>query len=304
LTGAVIRRDTPETRIRPLFSSLDSETLESAAFFLAKLVLGAYIGCNVIGMPIPENPEKVPSVRVRFLGSGDAFGSGGRLQTCILIESGGFHSLVDCGASSLIALKRAAVDPNDVATILVSHLHGDHFGGLPFFILDGQFSRRTDRLLVAGPPGLAERVTQAMEILFPGSPRAHRKFETAFLEFTDGTPTTIGCMRVTPFEVVHACGAPPYALRIELDGRTIVYSGDTEWTDRLIPAAAGADLFIAEAYHYEKSVRFHLDYATLVQHCDQLGYKRLIITHMGPDMLARAAALPVEAAHDGLQVLL
>lgn len=50
-------------------------------------------------------------MRVRFLGSGDAFGSGGRLQTCILLESEGLRCLVDCGASSLIALKRAAIDP-------------------------------------------------------------------------------------------------------------------------------------------------------------------------------------------------
>jgi ribonuclease BN (tRNA processing enzyme) len=246
----------------------------------------------------------VARVRVRFLGSGDAFGSGGRLQTCILIESGDFRCLVDCGASSLIALKRAAVDPNGIDTILVTHLHGDHFGGIPFLILDGQFSGRSGRLLVAGPPGIAERVSQAMEVFFPGSSRAQRKFETEFLELADGAPSTVGRLRVTPFEVIHACGAPPYALRIDLDGRTIAYSGDTEWTDRLLPAAADADLFIVEAYFHDKHVRFHLDYGTLAQHRAQLGCKRLIVTHMSPDLLARVAELPVEAAHDGLEVSL
>lgn len=243
-------------------------------------------------------------MRVRFLGTGDAFGSGGRLQTCILLESGGFHCLVDCGASSLIALKRAAVDPNDIETILVTHLHGDHFGGIPFLILDGQFSRRSRRLLVVGPPGLADRVTQAMEVFFPGSSRTRRKFETEFLELVDGTPAAVGPLRVTPYEVIHACGAPPYALRVELDGRTVVYSGDTEWTDRLIPAVAGADLFISEAYFYDKSVRFHLDYATLAHHRSRLDCKRLIVTHMGPEMLAHLPELSVEAAHDGLEVSL
>jgi ribonuclease BN (tRNA processing enzyme) len=247
---------------------------------------------------------EMASVRVRFLGSGDAFGSGGRLQTCILIESSGLRCLVDCGASLLIALKRAAIDPNNIDTILVTHLHGDHFGGVPFFILDGQFSRRLSSLLVVGPPGLTERVTQAMEIFFPGSSRAQRKFATEFLELADGVPATVGRLRVTPFEVVHACGAPPYALRLELDGRTIVYSGDTEWTDRLVPAAAGADLFICEAYFHDKPVRFHLDYATLMRRRCQLSCKRLIVTHMGPDMLARVAELPVETAHDGLAVSL
>jgi ribonuclease BN (tRNA processing enzyme) len=244
------------------------------------------------------------SVRVRFLGSGDAFGSGARLQTCILLESGGFRCLVDCGASSLIALKRAKVDPNDIETILITHLHGDHFGGIPFLVLDGQFSRRSRPLLVVGPPGLTERVTQAMEVFFPGSSRAQRKFDMKCLELADGAPATVGPVRVTPYEVVHACGAPPFALRIEINGRTIVYSGDTEWTDRLIDAASGADLFICEAYYYDKAVRFHLDYATLARHRARLGCKRLIVTHMGADMLARVTELPVEAAHDGLEVSL
>jgi ribonuclease BN (tRNA processing enzyme) len=244
------------------------------------------------------------SVRIRFLGSGDAFGSGGRLQTCILVESGGFRCLVDCGASSLIALERAAVGPSDIDAILVTHLHGDHFGGIPFLVLDGQFSRRSRRLLVAGPPGLTERAAQAMEVLFPGSSRAQRRFETEFVELPEGSPSSLGPLRVTPYEVVHACGAPPYALRVELDGRTIVYSGDTEWTERLLPAAAGADLFIAEAYFFDKPVRFHLDYATLMRHRSRLDCKRLIVTHMGPDMLVRVAGLPVEAAHDGLEVWL
>jgi ribonuclease BN (tRNA processing enzyme) len=220
------------------------------------------------------------------------------------MESSDFACLIDCGASSLIALKRAAVDPNEIDAILITHLHGDHFGGIPFLILDGQFSRRSRRLLIAGPPGLTERVVQAMEVFFPGSSRAERRFEVMFLELAEATTMAVGPLQVTPYEVVHACGAPPYALRVELDGRTVVYSGDTAWTDRLVSAVAGADLFISEAYFYEKPVRFHLDYATLMRHRSKLDCRRLIVTHMAPDMLARIPELPIEAAHDGLEVSL
>jgi ribonuclease BN (tRNA processing enzyme) len=243
-------------------------------------------------------------MRVQFLGSGDAFGSGGRLQACILLDAGTSRLLLDCGASSLIALKRAGVDPNEIDALLISHLHGDHFGGIPFFLLDGQFSKRSRPLVVAGPPGLERRAIEAMEVLFPGSSRASRRFATRFCELAEGEPTAVGEARVTGYEVVHACGAPPYALRVELAGRTIAYSGDTEWTDRLLAATTGADLFIAEAYFYEKPVRFHLDWAALARRREALGAKRLVVTHMGPDMLARVAELPVEAAADGLELTL
>ena len=78
-------------------------------------------------------------MRLQFLGSGDAFGSGGRFNMCILVESEATRFLVDCGASSLIAMKRLGVSPNSIDTILITHLHADHFGGLPFFILNEQF---------------------------------------------------------------------------------------------------------------------------------------------------------------------
>jgi ribonuclease BN (tRNA processing enzyme) len=72
------------------------------------------------------------TIQVRFLGSGDAFGSGGRLQTCICIKTANSTFLVDCGASALIAMHRYGVVPNDIDMILLTHLHGDHFGGIPF----------------------------------------------------------------------------------------------------------------------------------------------------------------------------
>lgn len=244
------------------------------------------------------------TVRIRFLGSGDAFGSGGRLQTCILAEAEGYFCLIDCGASSLIALKRAGVDPNQIGTVLISHLHGDHFGGLPFLVLDGQFSGRRDPLRVAGPPGLRARTTDAMEVLFPGSSGARRRFGFRFQELSDGAPASVGPLRVTAYEVVHACGAPPYALRIEINGRVVAYSGDTEWTDRLIEAASGADLFICESYYYEKRVPFHLDYSTLMEHRSELNCKRVVLTHMSSDMLSRLGQLEVQSADDGLEIVL
>ena len=103
------------------------------------------------------------SVEIQFLGSGDAFGNGGRLQACIHVQTAETQFLLDCGASAVIGMKRFGVDPSRIDWILISHLHGDHFAGIPFLILDGQFSRRTRPLRIAGPPGVAKRVLAALD---------------------------------------------------------------------------------------------------------------------------------------------
>ena len=241
-------------------------------------------------------------MKVRFLGSGDAFGSGGRFQTCIHLQSNAGGMLLDCGASSLIAMRRFGLEPQTIDTVILSHLHGDHFGGVPFLILDGQFKRRTRPLIVAGPPGVEARVHEAMEVFFPGSTRIERKFDTRFIELADRVPIEVGPARVTGFAVVHASGATPFALRVVAEDRIVTYSGDTEWTESLVDAARGADLFIAEALFYDKRVKYHLDLTTLLQHRARLDCRRLVVTHMGEDMLARLDGLAVEAAEDGKEL--
>lgn len=238
-------------------------------------------------------------IEVTFLGSGDAFGSGGRLQTCMHVDAGATRFLIDCGTTALIAMRRYGIDPNQIDLIVLSHLHGDHFGGLPFIILDGQFARRTKPLRIAGPPGTRARLDAAMEVFFPGSTKVERKFEVDVTELSPGTASALDAVTVTPQQVNHPCGAPPLALRIDVAGKTLCYSGDTEWTDALIDAARGADLFVAEAYFWDRKVKFHLDFATLWSHREAIGAKRLVVTHMSPDMLRRLADLPCEYAEDG-----
>jgi ribonuclease BN (tRNA processing enzyme) len=240
------------------------------------------------------------TIQVRFLGSGDAFGSGGRLQTCIWIKAPTSTFLVDCGASALIAMRRFGVAPNDIDLILLTHLHGDHFGGLPFFVLDAQLiSKRSRPLVIVGPPGTKRRVAEAMEIFFPGSTRVQRSFSLDIRELRLDQPQTLGGVTVTAYPVQHPSGDPSLALRMECQGKTITYSGDTEWTETLLPAARGADLLIAEAYFFAKKVKFHLDFQTLMAHLDELQPKRLIVTHMSEDMLTRLDELLCEFAEDG-----
>ncbi|MFN3231570.1 MAG: MBL fold metallo-hydrolase [Alphaproteobacteria bacterium] len=239
-------------------------------------------------------------MRLHFIGSGDAFGSGGRFNTCFRVERPGGAFLIDCGASSMVAMRQQGIDPNSIGTIFISHLHGDHFGGLPFFILDAQFySKRREPLTLIGPPGFEKRLMEAMEVFFTGSSAATRKFDTIVHEVAPDETLDINGVTVMAVEVNHACGAPPLGLRLTCDGKTIAYSGDSEWTDALIRLGRDADLFIVEALTYERKISQHLDYASVLENEERIGAERIILTHFGPDMLSRLGDAKHEVAEDG-----
>lgn len=242
-------------------------------------------------------------VRIQFIGTGDAFGSGGRFNTCFRVERPQGDFLIDCGASSLVALRKLEVDLNAIQTIFVTHLHGDHFGGLPFFILDAQFySRRQAPLTLVGPPGFRARLAEAMEVFFPGSSSASRKFETVVHEVAPASVTEHGDITLTTAEMRHACGAPALGLRFELDGKIIAYSGDGEWSDALLTLGREADLFIVEALSFEKQISQHLNYLSVRDNEKLIGAKKIMLTHFGPDMLGRLGEAAHEPASDGLVV--
>lgn len=242
------------------------------------------------------------TVRVRLIGCGDAFSSGGRLQTTIHLEGAGEPLMMDCGATVLAGLKREGIDPGSIGWVALSHLHGDHFAGIPWLIMDGRFSGRTEPLVVAGPPDLEQRVKQAFEALYPGSFGAERPFELRFVELTMGWTEELGSATVTPYEALHQSGSSSYSLRVSYGGKVIAYSGDTEWSNNLLDAARGADLFICECNFFDEQVPGHLNYKTLIAKRDQMDCARLLLTHMSEDMLGRVKELDVETAHDGMLV--
>jgi ribonuclease BN (tRNA processing enzyme) len=243
-------------------------------------------------------------MRLTIVGSGDAFGSGGRFNTCFRIETDGRVILLDFGASSLVALRAQGIDPNTVDGIMISHLHGDHFGGLPFLLLDGQFlSRRTRPLVVAGPPGSRDRIKALLEIFFPRSSATKWRFPWEVIEIKPGVADEFLGLKVLTAEVIHPSGAPSTAVRLADGHSVLAYSGDTEWTDALLPIADGADLLIIECYEHARPVAGHLSWSVLKTRLGDLRARRIMITHMNPSMLARieeATSLGLLVAEDGL----
>jgi ribonuclease BN (tRNA processing enzyme) len=242
-------------------------------------------------------------MQLRFVGCGDAFGSGGRQNTCFHVTGSRVNFLIDCGATSLPALKRLDISRDEIDLILITHFHGDHFGGLPFLLLEAQFTRRSRPLVIAGPQGIETRLTQLMEALFEHSSRTKQKFDLSVVALKPEERRSFGAVDVTPYPVVHGeFGGPFLAYRVEAEGRVIAYSADTEWTETLIPVGRDADLFICEAYYYDRIVKNHLSLKTLESHLPEIQPKRLVLTHMSDDMLARLDTLDHAAASDGMVV--
>lgn len=155
-------------------------------------------------------------ITVRFVGAGDAFGSGGRFQTCIVVDGPGCRFAIDFGASSLIALSQQGIEHNSLDAILLTHLHRDHAAGVPFLLIDAMLAARRTRPLAA-------------------------KFPLDWIEMEPGRGQPVLDLVVTPERARHTRETNPTALRIQVGDRVVTYPGDTEWTptSRGTPAGSG-----------------------------------------------------------------
>ena len=197
--------------------------------------------------------------------------------------------------------------------MLITHLHGDHYGGLPLMIVEAcvnvhegsPYPSRRRPLRIAGPAETEERVRQLLDLFSWRTPFAEMK-DAGLLDFIILEPrreSVIGGLTVTAFPVLHYTPEAT-ALRVTIGGRTIAYSGDTGWSDTLREVAADADLFICQAYTIDVPQRGLLNYRTLQEHRAQLACKRLVLTHIGAQMQNRLAEVTEEVAGDGLVITL
>ena len=96
-------------------------------------------------------------------------------------------------------MNRYQVNPNEINLILISHLHGDHYGGIPFFINGAQpIFKRTKPLTIIGPPGTKQILINAMDMMFLGSSGFKRNFSLNIMEYSDRRQETAGDVTTVP----------------------------------------------------------------------------------------------------------
>ena len=237
-------------------------------------------------------------MKLHILGCGDAFGNGGRNQSAYLVEASDRLFLMDCGPTTLLAMKRAGFDPRRLDIVFFSHLHGDHFGGLPVLFISYLYEHPRDKPLhIVGPSGSEEKVVELYRLMYGGDLPPLR-----FHVLHPGKPEVILGIHVFPFRVPHQIQAISLGLKISYEGKRILFSGDSAWTDLFIAQARGVDLFLCECSFYQENTANHLNYKTLEQKLTRLECKKLVLTHLGEEVLQRREELAAICAEDGMVI--
>ncbi|MBW2666143.1 MAG: MBL fold metallo-hydrolase [Deltaproteobacteria bacterium] len=242
---------------------------------------------------------------VVFIGTSDAFGSGGRRQSATLVRGPNGAFLLDCGMTTGTGLCELGIERNEIDTILVSHFHADHFGGIPPFMLASLYEDgRRHPLRIAGPPGIRDWVHNLAGAMGYAMEDRHWPFEISFDELPLGAPKEIGPVRTYAFETHHQPHTFPHGIICETGAHRIAYSGDTGWFDDLPRLVAGSDLFISECTNHVNGFEYHLSHEVLVEKKSQFDCGRILLTHLGSEMANRRGNCDFETADDGLVVKL
>ena len=211
---------------------------------------------------------------VLFLGSGNAFGADGRAFSSFLLNG---RYLFDCGPTLLQQMHKAQLTSDEIETVFISHFHADHFFGLAFLLLAAKYGGRTADLTIVGPPGIKERTEQLLALGYP-SVIENPNYERRFVEVADGSCQKFGELSLTAARVEHVDEFECFAYRAEIDGRSLVFSGDTTLCDGLLRLVDGADVIVTECSCIDVPV--HLNPAGVAEVARRAPGAEIIVTHL------------------------
>ena len=242
---------------------------------------------------------------VVFIGTSDAFGAGGRRQSAIFARGERGGMLFDCGGTTNTGMAQLGLSRDEVDVILISHFHGDHFGGIPAFLYAALYTdARKHPLQIVGPPDVQQRVEGLAIALGYHLEDRQWSFPIEYRELHASQGLDVGPARIEAFATRHQPEAHPQGYRVQLGRERIAYSGDTGWFDDLPNQVAASDLFICECTLHDADLDFHLSLEELREHREDFDCGRLILTHLGEGMTRERGQIEIETADDGMAVKL
>ena len=240
-----------------------------------------------------------------FVGTSDAFGGGGRRQSAYLVRGPSGGVLLDCGQTTGTGLGDLGIPLAEIDTIVVSHFHADHFGGIPLFLLASLYREgRVKPVVIAGPPQIEARVRAAARALGHAIEDHEWTFPIHFQELPPGADHELGPVRVKTFETHHSPDSHPHGMIVQAGEKKIAYSGDTGWFDGLPSLVNGTDLFLCECTQVQRGFEYHLSLEEMTEYRERFDTGHLVLTHLGEAMRAQVHHNGFSVADDGLVIKL
>jgi len=195
-------------------------------------------------------------IKVTLLGTGSPIPVIERFGPSALVEAGPEKLLIDCGRGASLRLWQQRVRLGAVTAVFLTHLHSDHIVGIPDLWLTGwlppPFGHRIGAFQIWGPAGTKELMANlqkafAADIQFRMADGIPPQGVTVLAqEITQGLVYEKNGVKVTAFQVDHATAKPAFGYRIDYAGHSVVFSGDTRFSENLIRFSNGADLLVHE----------------------------------------------------------
>ena len=250
--------------------------------------------------------------RLFCLGSSDAFNSCGRANSCFWVDDHDGSYLIDCGPTTMQALKRATdhISLQTLDVIYLTHLHGDHINGLPVLLLELSFGQQRQRpLWIIGPTTTKDRIVALCEVSYPTMLSMLISFKIHFEEHPIEHEGICGGRHLKSITAQHDPLAYPTSLCLtDSAGCSLTFSGDTGWSDELISLSAQNDIFVLECSYAKSYFPGHISLEEIAEIRSRLTPTRLILTHLGVESrsaaLSRKDELMFEVADDGSQWLI
>ena len=225
--------------------------LNSAAFVLVAEIFAATCMSQL------AIDQEFDGLKITLCGTSSPIPAPGRAQACVAVETPEHLYIVDAGSGSAATANLSGVPMDKLRGILITHFHSDHISDIGDFNLNSWVAGRPEPLQIIGPTGV-ERIVDGFNMAYEldrGYRVAHHGAELLNPELgtlqsktiAEGVIVDQDGLRITAFEVSHPPIEPAFGYRLDYGGRSVVISGDSLVTDKIVEISNGADVVLHDA---------------------------------------------------------